>query len=306
MTDIIVSVSGIKKRFGKMQALDGVEISIPSGVSGIIGPNGAGKTTLLRVLLGLIRADEGRASVLGLDSEMQSLEIRRRIGVLHERPIYPRFLTPLEYLKMISDLYWEHREPIELLKLVDLDKACDRKIKDLSAGMHQRLGIAQSLVGYPEIVFLDEPTSNLDVTGRNAVLQLIMDLYNNTGTSFVISSHILSELERICHNLVFIDGGKVIESGRLVEIFKKYASDRWRVLTSDSEVLYRLITSLSGFENIGITGVNTISFSNKGDINTIRHEIESIAKEHEIDVYDVSRSTSLEEVFKEVSRNESE
>jgi ABC-2 type transport system ATP-binding protein len=304
MTETIVSVSGIRKTFGKVNALDGIDVEIPRGVSGIIGPNGAGKTTLLRVLLGLIRADQGNASILGFDVGTQSFEIRKRIGVLHERPTYPRFLTTLRYLETISSLYAKHRAPVELLKTMDLAHAMHRKIGDLSAGMRQRLGIAQSLIGYPEVVFLDEPTSNLDVTGRNTTLQLIMDLHKSTGTSFVISSHILSELERVCHNLVFINEGKVIESGRLVDILGRYTSDRWRILTSSPETLCNVITGRPGFEDAEVTGANAVVLSSSKEIGTLRREIEGIAEEHRLEIYDISKSTSLEEVFKKVSRSE--
>jgi ABC-2 type transport system ATP-binding protein len=303
MTEGIVSVSGVKKTFGTVTALNGVNVEIPLGVSGIIGPNGAGKTTLLLVLLGLVQADEGKASILGLDVQKHSLEIRRRIGVLHEKPAYPHFLTSLRYLETISSLYEKHRNPIELLKIVGLSHAADRRIGNLSAGMLQRLGIAQSLIGFPEIVFLDEPTSNLDVTGRSAVLQLIMDLHKTTNTSFVISSHILSELERVCQHLVFINEGKVIESGKLIDILGRYAADRWRILTSNPEALARALSSRSEFDKIEVTGVNTIVISAKCNLSTMQHELERIAGRDGVEIYDVSKSTSLEEVFKGVSRS---
>jgi len=146
MAKRIVLVSGLRKQFGNIAALDGVELEIQSGITGLVGSNGAGKTTLLRVFLGLIRADEGEVSVLDLNVKQHSMEIRRRIGVLHERPVYPRFLTPTEYLETMSRLYPRHRDPAELLELVNLSDARNRRIGNLSAGMHQRLGIAQSLM----------------------------------------------------------------------------------------------------------------------------------------------------------------
>jgi ABC-2 type transport system ATP-binding protein len=163
MTKEILSVSDLTKRFGDIVALDRLTLSMRHGIFGLIGPNGAGKTTLLRVLLGLIKADGGEAKVLGLDINDESFDIRRRVGVLHEHPIYPPSLTAGRYLERVSRLYDAGRDPSELLELVGLLDAKQRKIGNLSAGMRQRLGVAQALIGKPELVFLDEPTSNLDI-----------------------------------------------------------------------------------------------------------------------------------------------
>ncbi len=182
----IISVSNVVKRFGSLYALDGVNIEVGHGVFGLVGPNGAGKTTLLRVLLGLIRANSGDVKVFGYDCYKNSLQIRRNVGVLHERPSYPQSLTTLEYLNIVLDIYDGDKTPEELLELVGLPNAQSRQIGNLSAGMHQRLGIAQALAGNPKLVFLDEPTSNLDVAGRDEIIQLIINLHRQLKVDFFI------------------------------------------------------------------------------------------------------------------------
>ena len=212
----IVSVTGLSKTFGKVEALKEFTLDIEAGIFGPIGPNGAGKTTLIRVLLGLIHADAGQANVLGMNVRTHSLDIRRRIGVLHERPSFTPTISTLDYLQCVKQIYRSQSDPKELLATVGLEDAHDRKIMNLSAGMHQRLGIAQALIGSPELVFLDEPTSNLDVVGRDEIIKLIVDLNLDLGVSFFIASHILSELERACQTVAFIREG--IPSRELIHI----------------------------------------------------------------------------------------
>ncbi len=175
-TNTQVSMTNITKRFGRVKALDDFTINVESGIFGLVGPNGAGKTTILRVLLGLIKPDKGSAQVLGMDVANGPERFLGQVGVLHENPYYPPSLTPTEYLDTIASLYRKSRSAEELLSLVELSNAADRKIKNLSAGMYRRLGIAQALVGRPSLVFLDEPTSNLDVRGRDLIVQLIINI----------------------------------------------------------------------------------------------------------------------------------
>ena len=142
-SEVVIQVTDLHKRFGQVRALDGLDLEVAPGIFGLIGPNGSGKTTLLRTLLGLICPDQGTASVLGHDIHKESLSIRKRIGVLHERPKYPGDMTAERYLTRVGKLYGTWREPDELLSFVGLSDASSRKIGNLSAGMHQRLVIAQ-------------------------------------------------------------------------------------------------------------------------------------------------------------------
>jgi ABC-2 type transport system ATP-binding protein len=300
MGDTIIEIQSLSKSFGSVQALNNIDLEIAPGVFGLIGPNGAGKTTLFRIFLNLIRPDSGAVRVFGLDVTKKSLAVRRQIGVLHERPAYPAFLTPLEYLSRMSRLYDKQRNPEELLQTVDLLRAKDRRIGDLSAGMYQRLGLAQSLMGSPKLVFLDEPTSNLDVTGRAQILELIMRLHKDSGTSFVISSHILSELQTVCDSVAFLVAGTIKERGTMLEIIKKYASNMVRIVVSDAAQLAALLTQEPWAERIRVAGPNALTISSSLEPDIVKARVKDAISGHSIEVFDVSRASNLEDIFREV------
>jgi ABC-2 type transport system ATP-binding protein len=298
----IIEVSGLKKTFRRVQALDGVDLSVEPSIFGLIGPNGAGKTTLLRVLLGLSRADSGNARVLGLDVNTQSIEIRRRIGVLHEKPLFMSAITTLEYIQGVRRIYRSNRDPMDLLTIVGLDDAYDRKIGELSAGMNQRLGIAQALIGDPELVFLDEPTSNLDVTGRDDIIRLIIDLNTDSGISFFIASHILSELEKACQSAAFIREGKIIERGNVRDIIQQWTQRTFRVVCTEPKRLQRSI-QLPEITSSTISGVNTVTITlGRGNIEAVKHYLDVLAETLGITIYAFEKASSLEEAYKEAIR----
>jgi ABC-2 type transport system ATP-binding protein len=301
----IVSVYNLTKRFGNIIALDELSLSMDRGVFGLIGPNGAGKTTLLRILLGLIKADEGTSKVLEQDTVTNSFEIRQQIGVLHERPVYPSSLTVGHFLERISNLY-ETREDIDaLLKLVELLDAKQRRIRTLSAGMHQRLGIAQALIGKPKLVFLDEPTSNLDVMARADLLKTIRNVHRDEGVSFCIISHVLSELERVCDNVAFINKGKTIIAGPIQDIINRYSSNQYNVVVSDPYTLFEDLQTITDVIHVEVTGAKTLTISVRtNNPEQLRMDIERCAELKGVNVYEMEKSRSLEQAFMEAMRNE--
>ncbi len=305
MEQSVVEAAGLSKRYGQVQALDGLSLKIPPGISGILGPNGAGKTTLLKVLLGLVRADAGEAQVLGFDVRRDSLEIRRNSGVLHERPFYPKDLTVSEYLRKVSLLYDECIDTEEVLSAVGLTNASERPIHALSAGMYQRLGIAQAMIGRPKLVFLDEPTSNLDVIGRDQILNMILETYNQSHVSFIISSHILSEVERLCHYVAFVRNGQVIESGTVKDIIDARTSRRYRVSLSDPASLLGQMESLDSVSTARVDGAHSISITiDSGEMQHVEMEIRQIAQQMGIEIYGFVRACTLEDAFREVMTND--
>ncbi len=301
-TENIVSVSDLHKSFGEIKALDGLSLNIESGIFGLIGPNGAGKTTLLRILLDLARPDSGNARILGLDTKTESLEIRRRIGVLHEQPSFPEAISVRDYLQYVCGLYNSNRTPETLLKLVDLEYAADRQIGHLSAGMRQRVGIALAFAGNPEIVFLDEPTASLDVGSREQFLDLIFELHQKSGVSFVLISHILSELERACTHVAFMQSGRVIESGRINEVISRLTKGRYRIKCSESHLLIDRIREIDGTTSARILGPTSISLETDSDYDDVRTRVEQIATSLDVKIYSLEKATTLEDAFREVIR----
>jgi ABC-2 type transport system ATP-binding protein len=209
----LIAVSGLVKNYGKVKALRGITFKVDKGITGLIGPNGAGKTTTIKILLGLISADGGEATAFGLNCWKDRDKILEKIGVLHEKPRFPTWVTGRKYLEYVAKIKNTSnvKEEIECTaKICGLADFIDRKISTYSAGMMQRLGLADALIGNPEIVILDEPTANLDPLGRSDVLRKIKQLAKEEDISFIISTHVLSELERICNSVVILNEGLVL------------------------------------------------------------------------------------------------
>ena len=300
----VIEVHDLYKSFNAVQALNGLTLEIGQGVFGLIGPNGAGKTTLLRILLGLITPDSGNARVLGYDIQEQSLEIRKNIGILHERTAFPEQTTPLHYLRNTIRLYGSDKDPAQLLASVNLTKQENQKIKELSAGMRQRLGLAQSLAGNPRLIILDEPTSNLDVASRDEVVDIIFQLHTTEGISFFVASHILSELERICHNVGFINEGVLLEQGTVRDVITKHTSNLIKINTPEPTLVSQHVTGISGIVGTRITGANQVVVrvepSRKAES---KKQIQEVLKNDNIPFYGISEDIgSLEDAFREIMR----
>ena len=224
-----------------------------------------------------------------------------QVGVLHENPYYPPSLTPTEYLNTIASLYRKSRSTEELLSLVDLSDAANRKIKNLSAGMYRRLGIAQTLVGRPRLVFLDEPTSNLDVRGRDLIVQLIIKTHQEEGVSFFLTSHILSELERACHEIGFINEGRLIDKGQLKELVEKHTQNRFRIISSDATKLKGILEKETEIVKLLIEGSATliieVSTSFAKNIDT---RLRELVVDSDINLYEIRNTGTLEDAFRKV------
>lgn len=235
----------MNKRYARVEALREVSFTVEEGITGLIGPNGAGKSTFIKALLGLIKATTGKAEVFGLDSRKEKSKIMERVGVLHEKPGLPSWVTARQYLEYVAQLKKLSKVPEEVEKaatICNLEGYMDRKIGTFSAGMVQRLGLADALIGKPELVILDEPTANLDPLGRHEVLSKIRALREEEGMNFLISTHILPELERVCDNVVILNGGRVVTYGPFKELLAKYSTRKYIVKVNDPK---RFLESLS-------------------------------------------------------------
>jgi len=215
VTDNAIVVEGLAKRFGDVVALNGVDLAVEAGtVFGLLGPNGAGKTTTVRILATVLDPDAGRAEVLGLDVVKRADAVRRRIGLAGQYAAVDSNLTGRENLKMIGMLAQLPRPQIhpradELLRRFGLIDAADRPARTYSGGMRRRLDIAASLVQRPSVLFLDEPTTGLDLTSRNELWDMIRELVHD-GTTVLLTTQYLEEADRLANRIAVVDEGRVI------------------------------------------------------------------------------------------------
>jgi ABC-2 type transport system ATP-binding protein len=218
---VAFSARGLAKQYGSVKALGGVDIEVEEGeLVGLLGPNGAGKSTLVKIGCGLVRATAGEAVVCGAPAG--SREARAAMGYLAELFRFPGWYSADELLELHQRLTGSaggERERAELLELVGLTEARNRKVEDMSKGMQQRLGIAQALVGTPRLLFLDEPTSALDPAGRRTVRRLLEEL-RRRGAAVLLNSHLLSEVELVCDRVVILHRGEVVAAGRTEQLAK--------------------------------------------------------------------------------------
>jgi oleandomycin transport system ATP-binding protein len=215
MSDFVVRAEGLRKRFGKTQALDGVDLAMRRGtVLGMLGPNGAGKTTVVRVLATLLRPDAGSAFVAGIDVLRQPQRVRRRIGLTGQYASVDEDLTGTQNLVLIGlllDLTSRDakRRAAELLDWFGLTEAAGRQAKTYSGGMRRRLDLAASLVGHPEVIFLDEPTTGLDPAKREDMWGVVRTQVTQ-GASVLLTTQYLEEADALADEIVVINHGRVI------------------------------------------------------------------------------------------------
>ena len=225
--DTPIRVAGLGKTYrGRLfkqgfRALDEVSLQVGRGsVFGLVGPNGAGKTTLIKILLGLVRGYQGSASLFG--ERVGSVASRRRIGYLPEAHRLPTYLTGRQVLMLFGQMcgrtpaYLKERIPV-MLELVDMTKDADRKLREYSKGMQQRIGLAQALIHEPELIFLDEPTDGVDPIGRKAIRQAVLDL-KDKGVTIFINSHLLMEVEMIADKIVIMHKGRILKEATTEEL----------------------------------------------------------------------------------------
>jgi ABC-2 type transport system ATP-binding protein len=214
-----IEVRGLAKRYGAVQALRGVDLAVGEGeLVGLLGPNGAGKSTLVKIACGLVRPSSGSALIR--ERPAGSREARRSLGYLAELFRFPGWYSADELLQLhqrLSGSAGGAAERHELLKLVELLDARDRRVETMSKGMQQRLGVAQALIGSPPLLLLDEPTSALDPVGRRTVRGLLENL-RQRGTSVLLNSHLLSEIELVCDRVVILLDGRIVSEGSPAEL----------------------------------------------------------------------------------------
>jgi ABC-2 type transport system ATP-binding protein len=219
----VIETRGLTKTYKGVQALKSLDLQVQqNSIFGFLGPNGAGKTTTIKLLLGLIRSTAGSATVFGMDSVNQSVDIRARIGYLPQEPHFYEYMTARQTLRFTARFFFKGPEKAiearveEMLHLVDLAEKADRPLKTFSGGERQRLGIAQAQVNYPDLLILDEPAASLDPIGRRDVLEVMSRLRKYTTVFY--STHILDDVQRVSDTVVILNKGVVVAQGPIEEL----------------------------------------------------------------------------------------
>lgn len=295
----ILEISGLKKSFGSKEVIKDLSFSIPENtIFGFVGQNGAGKTTTMKMILGLMKSDAGTIKVNGQDVKFGNTATNKFIGYLPDVPEFYTYMTTREYLRFCGEIAGvpagELKERIEeLLTLVGLANE-KRRIKGFSRGMKQRLGIAQALIHKPKLLICDEPTSALDPIGRKEVLDVLMAAKKDT--TVIFSTHILSDVERICDEIVFIHDGRVALNGTIEKIKSQYVSSDYKITLINPIEIGKLLKFNSHLEKIDEYNV-LVKCDKEFSINQVMDYVSS----EKIEFLSINRcDKSLENMFLEV------
>lgn len=296
----LIVAEGLAKSYGRVVAVDGLNLALDEGsVTGLIGPNGAGKTTTIKMILGLLKPDRGYVKVFGKDP-WDNTAMRSLIGVVYEKAFFPSHQKTLDYLKRVCRVFGvPESRALEVLELVNLQEASDRPIKALSAGMLQKFAIAHALIHNPKLVIADEMTANLDPQARSTLLDLILQLHKDEKVTFLLSSHILPELSRVCDSVAIINEGKVWAYGKLAELYAKYAVGIIRISTDKPEALASEIRELNYIKGLktDLRGISVRVIEGKEE--KLYEDSPKLAKKIKAKILGIETgSASLEELYR--------
>src|SRR5947209_6131749 len=228
-----IELENVSRWYGTHQALKDVSLHLQPGRVGLLGPNGAGKSTLLKILLGLLPPTSGTGRVLGHDLRAAGADLRRAVGYMPEADALVPGLRGAEYVALAGEMYGMPRREAarrahEVLTYLGMEDARYRRLEEYSTGMKQRIKLAQALVHDPPVLLLDEPTSGLDPAGREAMLRLLLTLGRDHGKSFLLSTHLLGDVEQVCDSVVILNHGQVLLQGNVTAL-RTRRQDRYRL-----------------------------------------------------------------------------
>jgi ABC-2 type transport system ATP-binding protein len=292
----LLRLDGLTKRYPGVTALDGLTIDLPRGLVGLVGANGAGKTTMFRLLLGISKPTEGTIEVCGIDVAVDPIGVRSRLGYMPEHDCLPLDQTAADVVSTFGELSGlparaARQRASDVLDLVGLDEARFRPISGFSTGMRQRTKLAQALVGDPELVLLDEPTAGLDPLGREEMLALVARL-GTFGISVLMATHLLDDVQQVCHHVVMIDSGRLVVSGATDSLLERTGFVTVDVGPRSDELVAGL--SKAGLRAEFGDGLVEVTVDGEHEMDTLRDVIAELG----LPLYRLTtRLTSLDEVF---------
>lgn len=299
--EYIVQTENLSKSFGKEQAVSNINLKIRKGeIYGFLGPNGAGKTTTIRMLLGLMKPSSGTVKIFRKDLKKERINILAKVGSLVENPSYYPHLTAYENLEALRKILGVPKSRIdEVLEIVRLKDAADKKVKGFSLGMKQRLGIAASLLHNPELLILDEPTNGLDPSGIIEIRNLIKRLPEEYGMTIIISSHLLSEIDQMATQVGIVTKGKMIFQDS-IEAMRRFAQPKVVIKVSDSEKGWRSLVA----NGIKAEHKDDLIFFDECSDEKVAHIVQILVQEG-VSIYRVEEEKrSLEEIFLQMTTGE--
>ncbi|MDQ3979119.1 MAG: ATP-binding cassette domain-containing protein [Actinomycetota bacterium] len=301
----MIRTEGLVKRYGKVVALDELDLEVPKGtVMGLLGPNGAGKTTAIRILTTLLEPDDGMVEVAGLDVRTEPDKVRERIGLSGQNAAVDEHLTGYENLDMVGRLYHLGRarsraRARELLDRFELSEVGDRPVKTYSGGMRRRLDLAAALVADPDVVFLDEPTTGLDPRSRLQMWETIHDLVRR-GSTVLLTTQYMEEADRLADDIVVIDRGRMIAHGTSEQLKTQVGGERVVLVIANSAELPQARAALAEL-SLGEVQVDeqtrTLTAAVVGGVDVLRQVLDRLAQRR-VDVVDIGlRRPTLDDVF---------
>lgn len=301
MSQPIIEIKNLDFYFKDFKALDQVNLNVPQGsIYGFLGPNGAGKTTTIRILLDLFHPKSNQVRVFGKELLANRKEILGKIGALIENPSIYKHLSGRQNLEVIRKMVGAPKNRIdEVLQIVRLVDNADKKAKNYSLGMCQRLGLAAALLTDPELLMLDEPTNGLDPSGIIEMRELIIRLNKEHGKTIFLSSHILSEIEKLATDVAIIDQGKILFEGKLGGLQEKGKGYQLTIELDQPDEAVKVIKGL----NYTISETNSRSVVIPIEAKSSIPEINKALVSHGIDVYQLNSSDeNLESIFLNITK----
>jgi len=297
-----IETQGLTKRFGDFTAVDNIDVRVKEGtINGFIGPNGAGKTTTMKMLTGTLNPSKGSGIIKG--HPIGSMGAKKLLGFSPEHPKFYMDMKAHRYLIYMGMVCGMSRQSAdqrasELLRWLGIQDFAEKKIGGFSAGMKQKLSLAQSLIHEPEILILDEPTANLDPAGRLSIIENLKDLCRESQVTVFISSHILAELEKLVSEVTLINHGQIVVTSDVASLERKVSGNRYVLKTSNNERILSVLKTRDFVRDVDVDDNNIIHITANGDENHFKKSITQIILQNDVWLQQFNLEASdLESIF---------